>query len=143
MLIKVHFILFFVLTRSLLNLQIQIGSDVFTLDPSSLQITQLVTATVPPSEDYTLIAAIFASFGASILLGVVMTILIMAWAHHKRTRTMKIHANDDKHFISEETNGQQVHTHPQQWLIRTLVMFNISTEVHHKGRLTWWSWQRH
>ena len=90
-----------------------IGSDVFTLDPSSLQITQLVTATVPPSEDYTLIVAIFASFGAAILLGVVMTVLIMAWAHHKRTRTMKIHvhANEDMHFSSKETNGQQVKVH--------------------------------
>ena len=99
--------------------QIVIGSDVFTLEQSSFKITQLVTKVVPPSKDGNNRYIVW----CTILLGVVMITLIMAWVHQKYTRTMKIHSKEDKHFTSEKTIGQQVNLN--QWFRRTLVMLNL------------------
>ena len=89
--------------------QVTIGSSVFTLDESSLEISGAVT----PSADYTLITAISATFGAAILLGVTLTILIMVWSRHRQnSKSMKIHVHaNDKHLTSEKAT-KQVH---YQW----------------------------
>ena len=78
----------------------------FILDLSSLENGGSAT---PPDgrSDYTLVAAIFGTFGAVMLLAVTLAIVIAVLTQHRNSRKMKIHVDPRDMFVTPmKANGQ-------------------------------------
>lgn len=83
--------------------QVAIGSSVFTLDLSSLKSDGSAT----PGGDYSLVAAIFGTFGAIMLIAVILAVVIAVLIRNRSLRRMKIHIDPrDNLFMSVKAKEQ-------------------------------------